>query len=1103
MTPPATVATTSCSRSDSDDRSTPVPSATSTPVTQPSELNPAQAFERLHTDVKRWVWDQQWTTLRSVQAHAIGPILDNRDVLVSAATAAGKTEAAWLPVASAIATLEADRPSGVNALYVGPLKALINDQYLRLESLGERTSIPIHRWHGDVPASAKKKVRGKPDGILLITPESLEALFVREGPRVPAIFNGLMHIVIDEFHSFIGTERGAQLQSLMHRIDLAVRRRVPRIGLSATLADLGDAAEYLRPGRGDHVALVVPPTYEGTEIQLQVRGYLRRSPDAKKSNAAQTNQDNDAAQTDYPEDALAIGAHLFKTLRGRDNLVFANSRTYVEAYTDILTRMSEDQRVPNEFVAHHGNLSKEHREDVEARLKSTERPTTAICTSTLEMGIDIGSTDSVAQVGAPPTVAALRQRLGRSGRRDQPATLRAYISEQEITDRTPPADMLRAQLFQTVAMTELMLNDRWYEPPPLDDLHLSTLTQQILSVIAQHGGATASELHSALSGQGPFSAVDSDMFLRLLRCLGDAEILTQSSDGTLLAGIVGDHIVNHYSFYSAFQSSDEYRLIAHGRTLGTIPVDYPVLVGSYLIFAGMRWQVLSVDTSARTIELTRASGGRPPAFAGSGAEVADEVRRRMKALYRSIEVPMYLDSAARTLLQQGRTSFRQLQLADRMILDWGRDTVILPWRGDIILSTLVVALTTRDLRVAKDGAGLTVVGASPAEVIQAAHDLVSQGEPDPAELAASVTIKARDKYDEYLSEDLLNIAYAARSLSIPDAWATLDALAHDHGADSGPRNHHPASPPSTTAQLGVTPFAVVDVETTGFTPMGEDRVIEVAVVHTDAQGRTTSSWSTLVNPGRDPGPTHVHGVAAEDLTGAPTWADIADWVASLLAGRIVVAHNAGFETAFLTVEYERANLEVPSWPTLDTLEAAVALGSDARNLHAVCSEYGIDAIHAHTALGDATATAHLLAAVLTQATLTGTDLHKLVSGHELHPSRATQPVAPPASPRVSSRRTDPQTSQLMSVLGSAHPATQDPSTNAYLAVLDAGLLKYPAGLTVGSLFAESARLGLTEEAAASVTADYLRALTGRIEGQTLLAAERLLRSLDDARKHSP
>ena len=197
--------------------------------TSSSEGRASSAFERLHPKLQRWVYDRSWTSLHEAQERAIEPILTGEcDVVIAAATAAGKTEAAFLPILSSLVTaseeIERERhdpwtahdpwtlqpvrsATGVQVLYVSPLKALINDQYDRLDRLCERAEISVHRWHGDVSGSSKQRLLKEPSGVLLITPESLEALFVNRGTAIPGLFAGLRYVVIDEMHSFIATPR--------------------------------------------------------------------------------------------------------------------------------------------------------------------------------------------------------------------------------------------------------------------------------------------------------------------------------------------------------------------------------------------------------------------------------------------------------------------------------------------------------------------------------------------------------------------------------------------------------------------------------------------------------------------------------------------------------------------------------------------------------------------------------------------------------------------------------------------------------------------------------------------------------------------------------
>jgi len=724
------------------------------------------AFDRLHEGLRRWIWDRGWTELRDLQEAAIPPILTGEvDVLLAASTASGKTEAAFFPICSRIAASPAP---GLRALYVSPLKALINDQLRRLEDLCARLEIPVHRWHGDVSSTSKRRLIADPRGLLLITPESLEALFMLHGPRIPVLFGALEHVVIDELHAFIGSERGRQLQSLLHRIEFAIGRRVPRVALSATLGDMALAAEFLRPRRGEEVHRITS-SRGAAELRLMVRGYLMTPPREGTDEAA-------------AEDAHLIADHLFRALRGTDNLVFANRRADVEIYTDLLARRSERERVPNEFFAHHGSLSKELREDVEARLKKEILgPVTVVCTSTLEMGIDIGSMKSVAQIGAPSSVASLRQRLGRSGRREgDAAVLRVYVREELLTADTPPEAQIRAELVQALAVLRLLL-DRWCEPPEVGALHLSTLVQQVLSMIAQRGGLRAQEAFRVLCETGPFSGVTRTMFSTLLRGLGQRELLAQDSDGTLLLGPRGERLVNHYSFYAVFQTPDEYRLVCKGRTLGALPMVEPLLEGMYLIFGGRRYLVVAVDQDRRVVDLVPAKGGRVPSFGARGHVVHDRVRKEMRAIYELFEIPPFVDARARDLLVEARMSFERLGLRDRPLIAHGRDTLFFPWAGDRVMNTILVQMAKRGFQVAQTGVALRFSDA-PIELVEAAlRSLVEAGSEDAVALSRSVKNKILEKYDGYLIEDLLCATYASIMLDPEEAVRCLERTLGEGG----------------------------------------------------------------------------------------------------------------------------------------------------------------------------------------------------------------------------------------------------------------------------------------------------------------------------------
>lgn len=725
------------------------------------------AFNLLHPEVQRWVWNQRWTELRQAQEQAAVPILrGDTDVIIAANTASGKTEAAFLPIASALANVP-DRKGLV--LYVSPLKALINDQYARLGPFFEHLDLPAWPWHGDVSASVKKRFRSDGRGVLLITPESLEGMFVRSGHSVHYLFRYLKYIVIDELHAFIGTERGKQVQSLLHRLEKAIDHEIPRIGLSATLGELNLAAEYLRPSRSRSVQ-IIESTADRCELKLLVRGYEER---IELQPAEQTEEGVEHTLDGCDTVTRRIADDLHEVLHGTSNLVFANSRREVETYADVLRTRCEQQQIPLAYWPHHGSLSKELREQAEEAVKDKSRPATAICTSSLELGIDIGSVKSVAQVGSPFSVASLRQRLGRSGRRNEPAILRLYIREAPLTPRTTPVDAIRGELVQSISLIRLLLA-KWCEPPEVQGLHLSTLVHQLLSLIAEKGGIQASKAWDILCREGTFHNVDRKLFAGLLRVLGEAGLLMQSGDGTLLHAPAGEKIVNHYAFGTVFQTPIEYRLVADsGKSLGTLPINRPLKENMLIIFAGRRWRVMHVEAQKRIIQVAVASGGEVPQFSGSSGSIHDRVRQEMRSVYEETVVPPYLDAQASEFLSQGREQFFRLGLHEQNIIASDGSSFFCFWRGDRVVNTVSVLLESMGLTIQNHGIAIEVQGISPANLRDKVKRLVESGPADPIALARMVPNKSTEKFHPFLTEDLLCADYAASNLDTTGAWQAL------------------------------------------------------------------------------------------------------------------------------------------------------------------------------------------------------------------------------------------------------------------------------------------------------------------------------------------
>lgn len=761
------------------------------------------AFDLLHPGVQRWIWEQNWRELRDIQERAIPSLLDGqRDLIISASTASGKTEAAFLPIVSRLASEERAPGSGFAAIYVSPLRALINDQFGRLESLCEALEMPVTRWHGDVAASVKARARARPGGIVLTTPESLEALLVHRGPEAPRLFRALSYIVIDEMHAFLGSPRGRQLQSLLHRIETAAGHPVARVGLSATLADMETCRAFLRPADPGRVDVLVSAT-GGTDLRLQLRGYVQGAkPGARGQEAtpevpvaaevadAAPGADQEPADegtateaeqkarealagllqagagVPMPSDTLIV-QHLFETLRGRRGLVFGGSRARVELLTVGLNDLCERAGVPGEFVAHHGSLSREHREEAERRMKDQAAPATAVSTTTMELGLDIGHIDEVAGVGEPHAVSSLRQQLGRSGRREgRPAVMRLFITEAAMHPQLHPVDALRPAIFQTAAMLNLMLA-RWNEPPVTGRLHLSTLVQQILALISQHGGITALQGWRHLVASRVFPTITQDLYAQVLRRMGDPEVdlIEQAPDGLLLPGREGERVLAARDFYAVFNTPEEFVLETEGgHKLGTVPVDNPMVPEQMLVFGGRRWRILNVDLERHVILVAPARGGKPPVFGGEGASPADGVLAEMRRLYASDEVPVYLDAAGRQLLAEGRRTFQRLRLAERTVCQHEDSMLVFPWVGGRRMNTLFLALVQARLEPVELGLALSVPARHEVALRATLAQLEAGNWPDPMELAALVPEKAFEKYDRYLGDELLTLAYASERM---------------------------------------------------------------------------------------------------------------------------------------------------------------------------------------------------------------------------------------------------------------------------------------------------------------------------------------------------
>lgn len=601
--------------------------------------------------------------------------------------------------------------------------------------------ISLIKWHGDASNSIKQKALKNPQGVVLITPESFESLLMRKGLQAEYIFGGLTAIIIDELHAFIGTERGVQLQSLMNRLELILGRPVNRIGLSATFGgDMKLVKEYLR---NSAVSVISHIDAEGRELKLQLRSYIQKLPNNVELQEAGAKKQ--------------IIDHIFKVARGRTNLIFAGNKASVEFYGSSLRDLCEKENLQNEFFTHHANISKSDREALENRLKKNSHPTTAVCTSTLELGIDIGDVETVIQIGCSGSVSSLRQRMGRSGRRNEPAILRAYNISYELNDKATIIDVIRPELVQAIAEIQLLLEGN-YEPPSSSRIHLSTLVHQILSIIVERGGINAKNLFEILASSSPFNNISSSIFINVLRAMNHPKtsLIEQMKDGLLLLGAEGEKITSHYDFYAVFNTAEEFRVLYDGKNLGSLPVMSPTSKGTIIIFSGRRWQITEVDQIGKCIEVKPSKGGNPPQFIGDGLPRHCIIDEKMQAIYNNTPSEFtYIDSTSKEILQEGYSNFNRYNLDKTSIIQCGDDIMLFPWAGSSMISGLTLVFQHKKYVVENLKYAILIRNISQEQIHVIINQLKNGDIPDLYEMAQTVKNLSMGKYDSYLTNDLL------------------------------------------------------------------------------------------------------------------------------------------------------------------------------------------------------------------------------------------------------------------------------------------------------------------------------------------------------------
>lgn len=727
-------------------------------------------FTRYAPFIQDYIYQSGWQALRSVQNAAAEAIFNTDDnVLLTASTASGKTEAAFFPI---LTLLDEDPPHSVGVLYIAPLKALINDQFGRLSELCEEAGIQVTRWHGDVSHAQKRRLLRKPSGILQITPESLESLMINKHMEIPSLFGDLRFIVIDEVHSLLRGDRGMQTFCLIERMCRLADCRPRRIGLSATIGNPEEAGRFLGAGSGRRT--LIPRIEGGREVwRLSMEHFFNSGPQADEGrqliDAAPVLEE---ASDSAPKAADPGIGYIFEHTRGRKCLIFTNSREECEALCQSLRQYCEANHEPDRFLIHHGNLSASYRESAEEEMKDDDSLLSVCATATLELGIDIGRLERAFQVDAPFTVSGFLQRMGRTGRRGDPCEMWFVMREDHPEPRAMLPQLIPWYLIQGIALVQLYIEERFVEPPRTQRLPYSLLYHQTMSTLASCGEMTPAELATRVLTLSSFHLITQDDYRILLRHLIKIGHIDQAENGGLIVGLEGERIVNNYKFYAVFQENVEYAVRAGAEELGTIVKPPPI--GDKIAIAGRVWVVEEVDHRRREVCCTLVKGNIPAYFGDVAGDIHTRILERMYGVLKEQNSYPYLMRHAVCRLQEARESFAKSGMRDHPLVHLGGNMwALFPWLGSYAFLALERMLKIR----CKQRLGLKGLDSLRPYYLQftmkvSASDFYrimaeeAEQDFDPLELVYPNEVPNFEKYDEYVPAELVRKGFALGVLDV-------------------------------------------------------------------------------------------------------------------------------------------------------------------------------------------------------------------------------------------------------------------------------------------------------------------------------------------------
>lgn len=568
-------------------------------------------FNLLHPEIQKMLWDMGIKSPTDAQKSSFEKILEGGDILLISPTGSGKTEAAILPVFHKILQ---ERPPQISTLFITPLRALNRDMLDRLMNYGKKLGIRIQVRHSDISQAQRREITEKPADILITTPESLQLLM--SGKNLRKVISTVKYVIVDELHETAQNERGTQFAVALERLR-EICGDFQRIGLSATIGNPSELAEYLSPQK--KVSIIKTGLKKEMDISVVIPS---KSPD-------------EAAEI-MGCDSHYAGAILFiwdMIQKHSGTLVFTNTRSVAEDMAFRLRMLIDDPPIQ----VHHGSLSKDARESAEKDFKNGTLKA-LICTSSLELGIDIGSADLVLQFNSPRQINKLIQRVGRSGHYITKISL-GYIICSDVIEMEE-ASAIVSQI-QEGHLEDILIRKN----------SMATLVNQFLGEMRIKGTLDVDQFYRVVKRAYPFLNLDHDEYIQVLESLANlGKIWLQEGKAGRRRGVLNYFLEN----ISMIPSEKTYKVIdtVNRKFVGTLDERYvfnEIEPGSYFVIRGSTWRTIRIDGEKILVE-PFPTAAIAPKWSGEEIPVLPDVAEKVSENREKKYVPDFIDEKSRPLL---------------------------------------------------------------------------------------------------------------------------------------------------------------------------------------------------------------------------------------------------------------------------------------------------------------------------------------------------------------------------------------------------------------------------------------------------------------------